>query len=216
MNTFLRKMNMIIFYLLILFYLISNVYNVDNSLFIDDTTIWGIIQSEGSQTKQLFKFLIPLTIFVFGVYRVVMNDKPGLYTQLIILLTIIIYIYSTLKFNYQDNGNVCYISQTSIIKKENKLQNIIYKFIYLLGFLYLLFSYNNYSYLFIYFILGIILQLITFSIQELYNIPYDQITEDNFITNIKCSIENQFGIYFYMIFTALFIYLNLFKKNNKT
>ena len=104
--------------------IMRNLYNTDNSLILDSNTIlkklslnrdstdfYGITSSV---SNFIFKLMIPILIFLYGIYSIYgSSGKTPLIIKLLLIVSIIQYIYNTYKFNMQNNGNVCFITQTS-------------------------------------------------------------------------------------------------------
>ena len=203
--------------------LFSNLYNVDGSLILDSSYFWSKIALNRDSTNYygltssfgsiLFKILIPLLILFGGGYSIYYSsgDIP-LLLRILLLISITIYLYSTYKFNMQDNGNVCYITQLSILTDKDKNIDFyfthIYKFLYLIGLIGIFYKYNNLLSLFIYFIAGLCIQSLYFILSEIYSKGFDLNYNFEEIKHLLyCSINNQFGLYLYLIIISIYLYL---------
>ena len=205
--------------------IMRNLYNADNSLILDSNTIlkklslnrdstnfYGITSSV---SNFIFKLMIPILIFLYGLYSIYdSSGKTPLIIKLLLIVSIIQYIYNTYKFNMQNNGNVCFITQTSLKTdyNDNKLFYLshIYKFIYLIGLILVCYKYNSISSVILYFIIGLCIQLLGFLIYEYSFENKFSITEHEFndiIRSLKCTINNQFGLNLYILIITIYIYL---------
>ena len=209
--------------------IMKNLYNADNSLILDSNTIlkklalnqdstdyYGITSS---MSNFMLKLMIPIVIFIFGIVSIYnSSNKTPAIVKVLLVISILQYIYNTYKFNMQDNGNVCYINHTSLItnytdKKIFYLSHL-YKLIYLVGLIIVCINYQSISSVLLYFIVGILIQLIG---SLLYEYSYEYLYEDkkesndlefeDIIDSLKCAINNQFGINIYILIITIYIYL---------
>ena len=203
----------------------NNKLDTDNSLILesntilkklslnrDSTDLYGITSSV---SNFIFKLMIPICIFIYGLFSIYSSSgKTPAIVKLLLFISIIQYIYNTYKFNMQNNGNVCYINHTSFItnysdKKIFYLSHI-YKLLYLIGLIFIIYEHKSISSIIFYFIIGIIIQLLSFLI-------YEYSFEENFNINnyefkdiknsLKCTINNQLGLNIYVLIITITIYL---------
>jgi len=205
--------------------IMKNLYNTDNSLILESNTIlqklslnkdstdfYGITSSP---TNFIFKLMIPISIFIYGLFSI--YSSPGttpLIIKLLLIILIIQYIYNTYKFNMQNNGNVCYTSHTSFLTyySDKKIFYLthIYKFLYLLGLIFIIVNYKSISSVLLYFLIGFFIQSLGFFIYE-YTLD-DKFTINNYefkdiTNNLKCAINNQLGLNIYILIITITIYL---------
>lgn len=148
-----NKILLLISFVLTYTYIILNLYNVDKSIVLDSDSLWKMISINeesvnfyglfDSFSSVLFKIILPVLLFLGGSILVFRGDYSFEITAIMLIISIIFYVYSTYLFNIQDKTNVCTLTQLTLQRDRDKNtfnSQFGYKIIYSVGLLGLIYS----------------------------------------------------------------------------